>query len=100
MWPILKKLGELKNENPALHGAKEAATYNRLTTSADKDILAFERSANGENLIYLANMSDQTTEFKIDLEKDFQPYLGKEDFEVGKTNYKFQPWEYVILVNK
>ena len=100
MWPLLKKLGELKNDNPALHGGKNASDYNRLTTSADEKILAFERSANGEKLVYIANMSDKPTEFTIDLEGEFKPYLGKQDFEVSAPIQNFKPWEYLILINK
>ena len=99
MWPVLKKLGELKNHNPALHGGKNAADYNRLTTSADEKILAFERSHNGKKLVYIANMSDKPTEFTIDLEGEFKPYLGKQDFEVSAPVQNFKPWEYLILIN-
>ncbi|MEG9326544.1 alpha-amylase family glycosyl hydrolase [Salinimicrobium catena] len=99
MWPILKKLGELKNESPALHGGKEAAAYNRLTTSADESILAFERSANGEKMVYIANMSEEPTEFSIELEGEFQVYMGKQDFALDKPDHKFSPWEYVVLLN-
>ncbi len=99
MWPILQKLGDLKNDNPALHGGKEAAAYNRLSTSADESILAFERSANGEKVVYIANMSDEPTEFTIELEGEFQPYLGKADFALDKAAQKFAPWEYVVLLN-
>ena len=27
MWPLLEKLGQLKNTNPALNGGKNPATY-------------------------------------------------------------------------
>ena len=29
MWPLLEKLGQLKHSNPALHGGKNAAAYNK-----------------------------------------------------------------------
>ncbi len=100
MWPILEKLGKMKNENPALHGAKEAAAYKRLTTSADKKILAFERSANGDKIIYVANMSEEPVEFTLELEGDFQLYLGKEDFKADASTHQFDSWQYVVLRNK
>ena len=101
MWPVLSKLGELKNENAALHGAKEPATYNRLTTSADKNILAFERSAGGEKVVYIANLSKNPMEFNVELDSELQPYLGKKDFKLAENGkYSFGPWEYVILQNK
>lgn len=101
MWPILEKLGELKNTNKALHGAKEAAEYKRLTTSADQKVLAFERSKDGSRVVYVANLSSKPVEFTIDVHGDLKPYLGKNDFQMEENKkYKFQPWEYVILVNQ
>ena len=101
MWPLLEALGTLKNENPALHGAKEAADYQRLSTSADKNILAFER-VNGDNrVVYLANLSDKPMDFTVDLQADLEPYVGKETFLVEEDDsYRFEPWEYVVLVNQ
>ena len=101
MWPVLEKLGELKNDNEALHGAKEAAAYTRITTSADDKILAFERSAGDEKVVYLANLNPKPTEFTVELPDDLQVYMGKKDFEMAENKkYNFKPWEYVILVNK
>lgn len=98
MWPILERLGQLKNESAALHGGKEAADYNRLQTSADEQVLAFERSKNGEKLIYIANLSDEPVSFNLELQGNLPLYMGKEDFENEKEgNFNFEPWEYVIL---
>ncbi|MGB7842105.1 MAG: alpha-glucosidase C-terminal domain-containing protein, partial [Salinimicrobium sp.] len=77
------------------------ATYNRLTTSADKNILAFERSAGGEKVVYIANLSKNPVEFNVKLDSELQPYLGKKDFKLAENGkYSFGPWEYVILQNK
>ncbi len=100
MWPLLQKLGELKNNNEALHGGKEAAAYNRLKTSADGTVLAFERSKAGKRVVYIANMSDQPVDFELDLEEDLELYLGSGNFNLQENDqYHFQPWEYVILEN-
>ncbi|WZL88602.1 alpha-amylase family glycosyl hydrolase [Salinimicrobium sp. 3283s] len=100
MWPLLEKLGQLKATNEALHGAKEAAGYNRLQTSADKQVLAFERENNGEKLIYIANLSDKPVDFTVEMESELQAYLGKKDFKTQKNDqYHFGPWEYVILAD-
>ncbi|MFD2518464.1 alpha-amylase family glycosyl hydrolase [Salinimicrobium flavum] len=100
MWPVLKKLGKLKNTNKALHGGKEAGDYLRLKTSADKQVLAFERSKNSSKVVYIANMSKEPVEFTLELDTALKNYLGKEGFEVQENNtYSFQPWEYVILIN-
>lgn len=101
MWPILAKLGALKNESAALNGGKEAADYNRLATSEDEKVLAFEREKNGEKVIYISNISDQPVEFTLELENNYDVYIGKSDFQVQENNtYKFGPWEYVVLRNK
>ena len=100
MWPLMEKLGQLKNENPALNGGKEAAEYTRLQTSADKQVLAFERSKDGEKVVYIANLSDKPVDFTLELTEEIQPYLGKKDLKKEKNDqYHFAPWEYVILAN-
>ncbi len=100
MWPLMEKLGQLKNENPALHGGKEAADYTRLTTSADEQVLAFERSKNGKKVIYIANFSEKPVKFTLDLTEELQPYLGKKELKKGENDqYHFEPWEYVILAD-
>lgn len=99
-WPILAKLGKLKNENAALHVGKNAAKYIRLKTSADDKILAFKRSKNGEELIYIANMTDKPVNFTLEATGEFSNYM-----QVGKTSLNpekemnFEAWEYVILVS-
>ncbi|WP_324719283.1 alpha-amylase family glycosyl hydrolase [Salinimicrobium sp. HB62] len=100
MWPLLEKLGQLKTSTPALHGAKEAADYNRLKTSADKQVLAFERTKDGERIIYVANLSDKPVDFQLELDEDLAPYIGKSDFKIQENDqYHFAAWEYVILAD-
>lgn len=100
MWPLLEKLGQLKVVSPALHGAKEAADYNRLQTSADEQVLAFERTKEGEKVVYVANLSDRPVNFNLELDESLQTYVGKTDFQVQQNQeYSFGPWEYVILTD-
>jgi glycosidase len=100
MWPLLEKLGQLKNESKALNGGKEAAAYNRLQTSMDKQILAFERSKGGEKIVYIANLSEKPADFTLKLENELEPYIGKKDFKKQKNDqYHFGSWEYVILAD-
>ena len=100
MWPLLEKLGQLKTTTPALHGAKEAADYTRLKTSADKQVLAFERTKGGEKVIYVANLSDQPVNFELELGENFTPFIGKVDFKLQENDqYHFAPWDYVILAD-
>jgi len=101
VWPVLEKLGSLKSSNIALHGAKNAANYEEIKTSAEDKILAFRRSQKGAELIYIANMSDENIDFSIEVEGKFVDYMTgeKKELTAGK-NMKFDPWQYIILVNR
>ncbi|MBO2544694.1 alpha-amylase [Salegentibacter sp. BDJ18] len=101
VWPLLQKLGELKNENKALHGAKEAASYENIETSDEENILAFKRQKDGARLFYIANMSDENTSFSIQLNGSFEDYLSGESLEISEDkNIDLEPWQYFILINK
>lgn len=65
-WDVMKKLGALKANNPALHGGKNAAAYTRLTTSDDQSIYAIKREKNGEIVYYVANLSDNRQSTKVE----------------------------------
>lgn len=57
VYPLLEKLGELKNTNAALNGGKNAASYTTIENSAEEKILSFRREKNGDTLYYVANMT-------------------------------------------
>lgn len=100
MWPLLERLGTLKNSNAALHGGKEAASYERLNTSADTQVLAFERKKGGERLIFMANMSDEPVSFELEGEGEFQDYMTSDQVDLQeKTDFEFGAWDYKILIN-
>ncbi len=99
VWPVLVKLGKLKNTNTGLAGGKEAAEYARLTTSANDKILAFSRGGESK-VIYIANLSKEPVNFNIELEGKFQDYMSSEALELKKNmEMNFKPWEYKILIN-
>jgi glycosidase len=99
-WELRVKLGELKNENIALHGGKNPASYNRISTKDDTKILAFEREKDGKKVIYIANLSNETIETKIQLQGDFTDYMSgnkiqfRSDAPIG-----LKAWQYLILTN-
>ena len=101
VWPVLEKLGKLKNNNEALSGGKNAAGYIRLKTSADAKVLVFEREKQGEKLVYIANMSKDPVSFTIDLQGTFEDYMNSKpvDLQVDQE-MKFKAWEYKILLIK
>jgi alpha-amylase len=97
-WELRAKLGQLKNENPALNGGKNPASYKRIQTNDDTKILAFEREKDGKKIIYIANLSNQTIETKIQLKGDFTDYMSgnkiqfRSDAPIG-----LKAWQYLIL---
>ncbi|NEV94159.1 alpha-amylase [Psychroflexus sp. YR1-1] len=100
-WEVHVKLGELKNNNEALDGAKKAASYQRLSTTKDLAILAFERSKHEDRLIFIANFTNKAQEFQTDFSGNYKDYMTSEPFEL-KTDQilNFKPWEYKILLPK
>lgn len=100
-WEVHKKLGQLKNTNMAFHGAKNAASYSRISTTNDENVIAFEREKQGERFIYVANFSKDPQEFKLSISGKFQDLMRSEDTEF-KTDqiHNFEPWEYKILSDR
>ncbi|MBC8757625.1 alpha-amylase [Kordia sp. YSTF-M3] len=97
-WPILEKLGALKNSHVALHGGKNAASYTKVSTS-DANVLAFKREKDGKAVYYIANLSKEAALTKIELTGSFSNYMndGNVTFREGQ-DVALQPWQYMILV--
>lgn len=93
-FSLLKKLGELKNTNPALNGGKNAADYNRL--DSEEDVLIFERSKEGQTLLFIGNFSDK--ESSIILPKGiYLDYIRNTKAELTGDPFRIGPWQYHIL---
>jgi glycosidase len=101
LWDLHVKLGQLKNNTLALNGAKEAASYDRLSTSNDKNIIAFQRTKGDSQLVYLANFSSEPQSFEISLSGQFKDVLVEQAFDIKTEQIlNFEPWEYKILIKK
>lgn len=99
MFPIYEKLGKLKNENPALNGGVKKATYKRIHTSNDTQILAFEREKEGKKVYFIANLSKLPQKVKVPLKGSFQDYMKSINIHVSSDQeMNLQPWEYSILI--
>ena len=96
MWPLLEKLGQLKNSNPALNGGKNAATYKKIEQENYK-ILAFKREKEGEKVTFLGNFSPNQGQVT-------NPSVGALDYASGGVESKeilsLEPWSFRILVEK
>jgi alpha-amylase len=106
MFSVYEKLGELKNNNPALNGGKNPASYTRIKTSNDEKILAFAREKDGKKVIFIANLSKETVESTINLKGNFKIYLSKKEDNMTGQKIQFRTdapmglkaWQYIILV--
>ena len=96
MWPLLEKLGQLKNSNPALNGGKNAATYKKIDQENSK-ILAFKREKEGQKITFLGNFSSNQVQVT-------NPSVGALDYASGGVESKeiisLEPWSFRILVEK
>ena len=97
-WELRRKLGKLKTENSALNGGKKSASYKKIATPNDTEILAFEREKNGDKIIYIANLSDKTISTSLPINGEFKDFItGKKIIFDAKLNTQLQPWQYYIL---
>jgi len=98
VWPVLEKLGALKNSIPAMAGGKAAATYERMETSNDDHMLCFRRKKGASELYFIANLSNQPLQLTTPISGSFLNQMtGKtETYRAGQI-YEFAPWEYHIL---
>ena len=98
MWPILEKLGKLKNTSSALHGGKKAASYTRINTEND-NVLAFKRSKNGVIVTYIGNLSGTKQSIKMTSGKSLD-YMANVKLEFkDDIALDLNPWEYKILID-
>lgn len=101
MWPLLEKLGQLKTENKALHGGKDAATISILETSKPNAIIAFKREKAKDQLVYLANVSNNPITFTVQLEGVYVDEMtGKEITLAKDQEHTLKGNQYVIYTNK
>jgi glycosidase len=96
-WELLQKLGQLKNTNPALHGGKNAASYNRL--DSEDDVLIFERSKGNDTLIFIGNFSNKSKLVPIP-KGVFEDGLSSVRIKYTNKPISLKPFEYKILIRQ
>jgi len=100
VWPLLVKLGELKNNNKALNGGKNPAAYNKINSSDNKNILIFSRKKEGDKITFMANLSNKEVTFTIEKEGESIDFFSNEKFIFSKERpLTFKAWEYKILID-
>ncbi len=60
VWENMKVLGAVKKNNQALHGGKNAASYERLMTANNDQVYAVRRAKNQDEVVFVANLSNQS----------------------------------------
>lgn len=98
MFPVYEKLGRLKNENIALNGGVAKASYERISTSDDENVLAFKREKEGEKVVFIANLSNTYKKIKLSIKGDFQNYMEGTTLALKEEEtLAAAPWQYWIL---
>ena len=90
------KLGKLKNTNPALNGGKHPASYKRFQVNNEK-VLAFQRANNGNEVIFVGNMSGKPQQFKLGIQGEYQEFITGKNVNLS-TNISLPAWGYYVLV--
>lgn len=100
VWPLMAKLGELKNNYKALNGGKNAASYNKINSSDNINILIFSREKDGNKLTYMANLSNKEVTFTSEKEGESVDFITNEKLAFSKEKpLTFKPWQYKVLID-
>lgn len=98
MWPLLEKLGAIKNLSSELSGGKDAASYERIQTSNDTSVLAFKRVKDNSELIFVANLSANPVKFTYPVSGGFIDAMKDQTINIVESEeHQFAPWQYLIL---
>ena len=97
MWPLIQKLGSLKNNNPALGKSHIGAPVETIQTK-NKNVLMFSRFGNGNKLTYLANLSNKPQTFEVMPTGNYKNMMTDEAFMVESSKMTLKPWEYLLFM--
>ena len=97
-FQLLKKLGELKNSNPALNGGKNKASYERIATN-NENILMFKRQKDGNTVTIVGNFSDKEQTLENLIQGTPIDYIKGAPLELVGKNLILKPWDYKILID-
>jgi len=101
MFPIYEKLSALKNSNSALNTGANPASYTRIITSADEQVLAFSREKKGQKIIFMANLSKENQSFTTTVNGTYLDYMSGKKITLKKgEKWNYKPWEYHIFILK
>lgn len=99
-WELLKKLGKLKQTNPALSGGKQKADYSILKTNNEK-AFAISRNSGDQEVLYIANFSKNAIKLNVGKKGNYLDYISNNKLVI-ESNHEFNlaPWEFKVLVKE
>jgi len=89
-------LNSLKHKNPALNAGKNGGNF-KVIPSSDKDILAFERSLDGNRIVVITNLSNGELPLSL---KEIPDLSGMIDYFTGRPAMipkTLKAWEYLVF---
>ncbi len=96
---LLTALIHLKLEHPALWNGEEGGEIRFITSSREK-VLVYRRQRDEDQILVILNLSKDTANVTIALDKEFQgrDFISGEEVKLpqGKNQLSMQPWEYRI----
>lgn len=95
-WQLRAKLGELKNQNKALNGGKNAASYQAIETN-NPQVLMFKRQKEEQTIYFIANYGSNPQTFKVPLKGKLTNYLDNKTYQI-EQEFTLKSWEYLILI--
>ena len=96
---FLKKIGDLKNNHLALKGSLRYDKLSHIKTNADEKILAFERSNQGDTIVFIGNLNSNYSQFRMYYDGKFKSFpKGTNKILSSTYEYVMKPWEFWILI--
>jgi len=96
---FLKRMGDLKNNHPALKASLGYEKLSYIETNAEDKILAFERRNKGDTIVFIANFSSSHSQFRMNYDSNFKSFpKGTEKTLSSTYEYVMKPWEFWILM--
>jgi len=97
-WAVLEKLGKLKNNNTALNGGKNAASFISITTK-NENIIAFTREKEHKKVVFIGNFSDKEQTFTLDKNVVATNLFNNTKYKILiGDEIKLKPWRYFVFV--
>ena len=96
---FLKRMGNLKNNHPALKASIGYEKLSYIKTNLEDKILAFERTNKGDTIVFVANFSNNHCQFRMNYNNDFKSFpKGTKKILSSTYEYVMKPWEFWILI--